>query len=555
MSEYLRGDNESLNPENKEPEQLNDGCIKNIPASADSSLKNNEASQLGSRLKEPFEADRRDSIFALIAFILGFFFVRWVLFSWQGWGITAFTAVYCIAVILYIIKKGVRIPPAGWFWWCAVMLTGISYSFYSNNGLEPWRSLFLLCAAIYAILCASGQLIAGKTGNWLLLDGINGMFVIPFRNFGSQYKSLASFGLKKRFKGKQALSIALGLLLALFVIGMVLPLLLKADSGGFAKIADRIYESFLWIQDRIIVDLRNCILAIPVAAYLFGLIAGSVHKRGSRAFRKDAVEHLAESVKVLSPTTVYTLLSLVCLLYLVFIGSQLPYYFSAFAGRIPEGMQIYSTYARSGFFELCQIGLINLSLLTAANLFIRKPRNKGTALKALNFMLSLLTLLLIATAFSKMVLYIMVYGLSIRRLLPCLFMVFLAVVFCGIIALQKWQFSIMRLSAFTGALMVCALCLLNPDGFVARYNADRYLSGTLSDFDVEILYQAGAAGVDPALKVYDQTGDEELKTEIKTYIYNIRQKVLDASGKAQDDFQRMHARQEIADFAALHPAG
>ena len=549
MCEYPRRDNESPNnPESRDSEQLNDGIIKNTTPPCDPATKNCETSQPIYRTKEPFEADRPDRLFALFAFVLGFFFVRWVLFFWQGWGVTAFTAGFCTALILYMIKKGMRIPYAGWFWLSAIMLIGISYSFYSNNGLEPWRSLFLFCAAIYSVLCAAGQLIDGKTSNRILLDGINGMFVIPFRNFGSQYKSLASFGFKKKFKGKYVLSIVLGLLLALLVIGMVLPLLLKADSGGFAKIADRIYDAFVWIQEKIIVDLQSFILAIPVAAYLFALIAGSVHKRGTQVIKKDAVSHLTESVKILSPATVYTLLSLVCLVYLVFIGSQLPYYFSAFGGKIPEGMQIYSAYARSGFFELCQIAVINLSLLTAANLFIKKQTSKDpAALKALNCILSLLTLLLIATAFSKMVLYITVYGLSIRRLLPCLFMVFLAVVFCGIIALQKWQFSIMRLSAFTGALMLCALCLLNPDGFVARYNADRYLSGTLADFDIQILYQTGEAGIDPALKVYTKTKDEGLKADIKTYIDEMRQK-LGVSGNLHDDLQRVNARQKITEF-------
>nr|HPL98415.1 hypothetical protein [Bacillota bacterium] len=93
--------------------------------------------------KEPFIADGWDTIFAVLAFVLGFFFVRWVMFSWQGWGVTVFTFGYCIAVTMYFIKKGVAITPSGFFWLAAVVLIGISYSLYLNNGLELWRSLFL----------------------------------------------------------------------------------------------------------------------------------------------------------------------------------------------------------------------------------------------------------------------------------------------------------------------------------------------------------------------------------------------------------------------------
>ncbi len=507
-----------------------------------------EGVSLGYIPKEPFAADRKDSIFAILAFVLGFFFARWVLFSWQGWGVTAFTISYCFAVTMYFVKKGVSIPRSGFFWLAAVVLIGISYSLYSNKGLEPWRSLFLFCAAIYYVLYASGHLILSNTSNWLLMDGINGLFVIPFKNFGCQYKSLSSPRYIKRSMGRQILSIALGVLLALLVAGLVLPLLMRADSGGFSKIANQIYEYYRWVQNQFTDIIFNGILAIPIAAYLFGLVAGCAHNRGCSTFKKEGIQYTIESVQILASATVYTVLGSICGLYLVFIGSQLPYFFSAFVGQRPEGWQIYSEYARSGFFELCQIAAINLSLLALANLFCKKSQRENYVLKILNILLSLLTLLLIATAFSKMALYIGAYGLSIRRLLPCLFLVFLAVIFGGVIVLQKRKFSIVRLSVFAGTLMICALCLLNPDGFVARYNADRFLSGTLESFDVQILYQSGPAGIDPALKVYAQTGDEELKAELKAYIYDQQQESTKLLGQSRDSLQNLLVRQKIEKF-------
>lgn len=499
--------------------------------------------------KEPFEADRKDSILALFVFALGFFFARWVMFSWQGWGVTVFTVGYCFAITMYLIKKGASMTRSGYFWLIAVVLTGISYSLYANNGLEPFRSLFLFCAAVYFVICATGQLILCKTSNWLFLDGINGLFVIPFKNFGCQYKSLSSPKYIKRSLGRQILSITLGLLLALLVAGMVLPLLMRADSGGFSKIANGIYEYYRWVQNQFMDIILDGILAVPIAAYLFGLVAGCVHNRGCNTFKREGTQNTVESVRVLAPATVYTVLGLICCLYLVFIGSQLPYFFSAFIGQRPEGWQIYSEYARNGFFELCQIAAINLSLLTIANLLCIKSQRDNHMLKIFNCLLSLLTLILIGTAFSKMALYIGAYGLSIRRLLPCLFMVFLAVVCGAVIALQKWQFSIIRLSLVVGASMICMLCLLNPDSFVARYNADRYLSETLDNFDVQILYLSGPAGIDPALKVYAKTGDEELKAELKAYIYDQQKESAKSLGKSRDSLQNLLVRQKTAEFA------
>ncbi len=164
------------------------------------------------------------------------------------------------------------------------------------------------------------------------------------------------------------------------------------------------------------------------------------------------------------------------------------------------------------------IAAINLALLTVFNLMSRVPRQECTALKLFNIVLALLTLLLIATAFSKMALYIDAYGLSMLRLIPCVFMVFLAVVFLAVIVLQKWRFSVVRLALTAGAMLLCLFCLVNPDGSVVRYNTDRYLSGTLSDYDTDILYRADAAGVLPALEVWEETSDEALKTELELYL-------------------------------------
>jgi hypothetical protein len=496
---------------------------------------------------EPFAADRKDGILALIAFVLGFCFARWVLFSWQGWGVTLYTFGYCGTVTVYMLKKGIHIPWAGWFWLTVVLLTGISFSLWTNNGLEPWRSLLLFFGAVYWIISAANLPIMGKTSNLIGLDGINALFVIPFRNFGCQYKSLALLGSNKQAERKQIFSIVLGLFLTLIVVSAVLPLLLKADSGGFSKITNGVLSCLHGMNKEVIQFVMYGILAIPIAAYLFGLVAGSVHRRGHDLFPKDSILKAVAVLRVMPAVTVYTLLGLLCSLYVVFIGSQLPYFFSAFVGERPEGWQIYSEYARSGFFELCGIAAINLIVLTAANILSQKQCRKSMALKILNALLAVLTLLLIATALSKMIMYIGAYGLSMRRLLPCLFMIFLAVLCGSIVALQKWSFSITRLAVGLGVVMLCTFCLMNPDGFVARYNAERYLAGTLKNFDVDILYRSGTAGVDSALKVYTQSKDQVLQADLKNYLLIQRQQVINSLGKPADSLEKAYARRKITE--------
>ncbi len=500
------------------------------------------------RVSEPFEPDRKDGIFALFAFVLGFCFAHWVLFSWQGWGVTMFTLGYCATVNVYLLKKGVHIQRAGWFWLAVVLLTGISFSLWANKGLGPWPGLLLFCSAIYWIICAAGLQILGETSNLIGLDFYNALFVIPFKNFGCQYKSLAFLHRNKQAESRQFFSIMLGLLLTLIVAAIVIPLLMKADSGGFSRIS----SGFLTFLQRMKIDVWETIaygiLAIPIGAYVFGLVAGSVHKRGCNTLKIDNTQKIFSGIQILPPATVYTLLGLLGALYVLFIGSQLPYFFSAFMGVRPEGWQVYSEYARNGFFELCRIAAINLIVLTAANLLSQKQCRDSMALKILNSLLAILTLVLIATALSKMLMYIGAYGLLMRRLLPCVFMIFIAILCGGVVVLQKRSFSIIRLAVGVGAVMLCLLCLADPDSFIANYNAERYLSGTLKSFDAEILYRSGPAGVDSALKVYEHTNDPVLQNELKKYLLD-QQEAAQSIEEPEECFQTVRTRQKIQEYS------
>jgi hypothetical protein len=194
--------------------------------------------------KVPFAVEPIDSYFALFSFVLGFLFARWLMFAWQGWGVTLFTVIFCVSVLFYLQKKEVQIPKASWFWLAVVILIGLSFSLWSNNGLAPLHGLLLFGSAVYWILWATNLLILGKTSDLLLLDSYNALFVIPFGNFGCQYQSLAFLGTNKDGRRRQVFSVALGLLLSFIVAAMVLPLLMEADSGGFNKLLNGILEAF-----------------------------------------------------------------------------------------------------------------------------------------------------------------------------------------------------------------------------------------------------------------------------------------------------------------------
>jgi hypothetical protein len=391
--------------------------------------------------KEHYRPDLTDGIFAIIAFIIGYLFARWVFFSWKGWGVAGFTTLYCAAVTAYMGIKGAPMKREGIFWLIVTWLTGLSFALWSGRSLEAVRSLFLLSTAVYAPIGLNGTSIEGKTGNMLILDGLNAVFVIPFRNFLNQYQSLRVFKGEKKSRISGQLSVLLGVGISLLGLFVLVPLLRSADSGGFSRILDSVFRVFSFSNKAVLKWFFYLLLSIPMAAYIYGLLSGCVHKKGWNTFKKEAAIDTVNALRIVPKGTILTVLGILCGVYLTFLLSQTPYFFSGFSGKRPEGWLVYSEYARRGFFELCQIAAINLGVLAAANLLSVNHRNAWKALKVFNVVLMLMTLLFIATAFSKMALYIHAYGLSMPRLLPCVFMAFMAIVCCGVILLQKWTFS------------------------------------------------------------------------------------------------------------------
>ena len=469
--------------------------------------------------KKPFIAGKWDGIFALVFFVVSYLLLRWDVL-WQGSGLRmiVFTLLYAGTVLGYARGKNIPIRRESWFWFAMMLGCALGCSLWGpldNGGYWAVQIAFLLGMAVYWPMSLSGALFSGRADNWMPLDFIRGFFILPFGNFGCGFSAIGQNAVKLR-RGRTLLGILLGVLISIPILGIVLPQLMSADVG-FQNLIERFFDNILHY---LATFLLYGIFAVPTSCYLYGLAAGCFHKRGLDKSPKD-FEKSVGSLRLLPMATLYTALGIVCFVYLLFIGVQAGYLFSAFRGACPEGYSSYAEYARKGFFELCRVAAFNGAVLLAANVFSRSSCREAAALKGFNIGLSLLTILLLTTAFSKMALYVSAYGLSVRRFLPCWFMAFLTVCFLMVIVLQFRSFSIVRGVAVTGAAMFVALCLINVNGVVAGYNLSRYQKGTLPDFDLSDVYDYDLSGVGPALKIYRSTQDGEDKAELGWYLHRM----------------------------------
>lgn len=409
-----------------------------------------------------------DRLFAALYLLVGYGFVRLCSSAHFEQNLAFYTVFYAAMVLIYLWGKEIRPPKESWFWLAVLLAVGIPYAFWS--ALYILQFLALLAVAAYWTLSASGRLLKdGKTSQWIFFDGWNALAVVPFCNFGCQIRVL--FGKDRQGdapKGKAGVlgAVFLGLVIAVPVLVIVLPLLSSADAG-FQELLGNFGS---YISQHLLAVFVRMIFAVPVSLYLFGLAFGGIHGRNTDRFPEEKLKEMETQVRVVPDTAVCTALAVVCLVYCLFIGLQGNYLFSAFTGRIPEHFT-YSEYARRGFFELCQIGVWNLLLAGAAGACSRTDRRRYKGLGALIMLLCVLTLLLLGTAVSKMGMYIRVYGLTVYRILPLLFMLWMGLVLVCILLRQTREFPATRLCVMAGAVIFCLICICPVERWTELYNA------------------------------------------------------------------------------------
>lgn len=482
-----------------------------LPVAEEQEVKSNKAETI------PYPVSHADKVFAAVMFVLGYFamdsFSFFMNHAYYGAGVTAYTFLYGAACFCYARMSGQKAGKEAVFWFGVMGVSAVSYLFVYHQTLMVFHALFLRLVTLYFTAVVFGGLIAGRTSSFFFWDGINLLVLIPFGNRKAQWRAVGDSG---RYDSllHAVLKALLGLVVAIPLFYVVIMLLSGAD-GNYAGLLHRLLKQ---LGERFYGWGMNLLLAVPVGAYLFALCYGGLHKRKTDSIKKEEIRQLCTKCAVVPQISIYVVLIGICFLYVLFIGLQGSYYLDAVRGILPEGFT-YSEYARRGFFELVNISILNVCIILAARLFGRK--GKKLLLRLGTVAVSVLTLFLIGTAMTKMFLYIRAYGLTPLRVIPSLFMAFLAVVFVLIIAAQFWRVQVVPIAVCLFAVGYALLSVSNMDGRIARYNLARYQAGTLESFPKTVLQEGSLASVPAVYQMWAATDDGEQKEMLKSVAENI----------------------------------
>lgn len=340
---------------------------------------------------------------------------------------------------------------------------------------------------------------------------------LPFRyGFGGIPQSVGGlFGAIRNGKGKNVLAVLGGLTVAVPLLLILVPLLIKADAAF-----DGMMGLFPELRLQELLGTAFWGLCAAMVSFSFGL--SLVHGEPDQ-------HHNDVGFTGLNPVTVYTVLITVGCVYLLYLVSQLAYFVGGLSGILPEDFTL-SEYARRGFFEMALLCLINLVVMVGSIALIKKEKGIPGLCRWLCAFIGLICLFFVISAAAKMGLYIKGYGLTRLRVLTLVITLFLGL--CSL-TVTIWLFvhklHYMKVILLSALVLGAVVLWVDVDAVAASYNVNAYLEGRLEYVDVEYLGDLSDSAV-PHIRKLTEASDPEVARAAQQLLENRNPSYTDIRG-------------------------
>ncbi len=454
-------------------------------------------------------------VFAAISIILGFLCIKFVLAGGLGIATSVFFVMSLASSIIFFRYHNIEISRLDVFYIIILLAFSCSFSIYPNTIIKGLTLIFLFIVSMgwYFIVCERSHKNY-YTGN-MLFDAIKAIIIMPLSSMGECGSALNSAG-KKYSAGKNLLYVITGLIIAVPTTMTIAYLLMQADDA-FNNMFSYLFSNAF---SNIVIFLVQVAVGIPFGFYIYGTWMSYAKGTNSELLTQSRADNIVTKLRFAPNIVICTITIPICLLYTMFFASQSAYYFSAFSNILPQSLT-YAEYARKGFFELCAVVVINIAIIFAISVFTKRTSEKPPRLlKIFTVILSTFTLLLIATAVSKMLMYIDNYGLSLLRVYTTWFMLLTGLIFILLILKQFIpSLKIMRSSVAVFVLMFGLLTFSDVDAQIAKYNVDCYTSGKFETVDVNMMYNLSDSAVKYIIPLA-QSKDQTIANSAREYLDN-----------------------------------
>lgn len=416
------------------------------------------------KIYEPL--DKKDFVFVVLYLLASFIMVSFGLYGGFCLGFTiAYVVLFAITTV-YLCDKGAK-PKVFPLVCGALSLAGsVTFTLFSDSFVN--FIMLVLMVGLYSVYTLGlSNSFENSLGSFkMLFDLVKDYFIKPFKAMPAIVGGAkASAG-----KNKKSFSALVGVLISVPFVIVIGTLLIRSDVA-FEGLVTKMFKN-------IGIYLAQLVVAIIILPYLYSNSFAKRHKIDKSG------SFIAGAKKGVPASACVSFLAMISVLYVVYLFSQLAYFFSAFKGILPADYHhSASAFARRGFFEMFAICAINIAIISVVSAI----SNKRTLWqKLLSCFISLFSVLLIVTALQKMKLNVSIYGLSRNRLMVSVFMLMMLVVIAFfIIHIFAPKISYMQPIIVICSTMFIALSFANIDARIPEYNIKQYESGAVSSVDIE----------------------------------------------------------------------
>ncbi|MGZ9225460.1 MAG: DUF4153 domain-containing protein [Anaerolineales bacterium] len=372
--------------------------------------------------------------------------------------------------------------------------------------LEPLTVFLSVSAALFLMGILALTYLSGDWIRYSLLDTIFGYL----RLFGSMIARPLGFAAEVR-REQPSLSqkrsahiwpVVRGFIIALPVTAIFASLLSSADPIFAQRFGDFID---LFNIDNLPEYIFRFVYILIFAYALAGAFLHAAQKSDEKIEEKTWIAPFlgfTEAAIVLGSLTV---------LFTLFVVIQFQYFFGGQANIGLEGYT-FSEYARKGFGELVAVAFFSLLLLLGLGAIThRQTETQRRVFSGFGAGLVGLVIVMLVSAYQRLVLYETAYGFSRLRTYTHVFMIWLGLLLVGVVVLEM-----LRRERAIGLAMVLAafgfvlsLNILNVDAFIVKQNIQREIRGAAGepsqggvDLDAQYFLDLSDDAVPPLVNAY-----------------------------------------------------
>ena len=381
----------------------------------------------------------------------------------------------CLAGGLYLlVGEEKAIPSRGALWLLIPILFFAAVTFVRaepmTTVLAHFLTLFLL--AVFAITYLGGRWIWYSLWDYVLgfLKLGGNMLVKPLTFSAETRKERLERGEQPK---RSAWPVIRGLLIALPIVAIFASLLSSADAVFSQRLQDVLAALNLD-------DIPEYIFRLSYILFFGYLLTGVFLHAATQSKDENLTGEqkslLGQFLGFIESTIV---LGSVAILFISFVVIQFQYFFGGTANIKIDGFT-FSEYARRGFGELVAVAFFSLLLILVAGAVTkRENESQRKTFSALSIGIVLLVLVMLVSAYRRLVLYETAYGFSELRTYTHVFMIWLGLLLVATVVLEILHRE--RLFAFAALIasigFAATLPILNVDAFIVRQNIQRAVDG------------------------------------------------------------------------------